>query len=371
MSLEREENKKQAINELESERSKLKIKDYTLSVSELVNQYKDGELVIKPEYQRAFRWDRDKKSMLIESMLLGLPIPPLFVAENSKGEYELIDGLQRSATIISFLGDLKDIDNVVNQANEFSLVNCKILSQLEGFKFKELPDVIKIKFKRYRLSLVIIENDSSMEVKYDMFKRLNTNSEQLSPQELRNCIYRGELNNSINTLAKNENFRKILALSPKKAEKMQYEESILRVLAFTFDDMIKKYRTISKSFSDKGYLDYFMENFEENTITIEYAIEEYFKTLKELQEYRKRRLFTAFDGRQSATNFDMLSVYILKEIIFNHEDTNSLDLRNIYVKYSAFIESEEIKKELDAIANSSRTRTLDRIKLFNDYIESK
>ncbi len=85
MSLESSENEPLILKQLKSERSKLKIKDYTLSVSELVNLYIEKELIIKPEYQRAFRWERDKRSILIESMLLGMPIPPLFVAENSSG----------------------------------------------------------------------------------------------------------------------------------------------------------------------------------------------------------------------------------------------------------------------------------------------
>lgn len=80
-----------------------------ISFGELINMYKAGELVIRPEYQRLFRWTRTQKTALIESILLGIPVPPVFVAEDGNGIWELVDGLQRVSTIVSFLGNWMNV----------------------------------------------------------------------------------------------------------------------------------------------------------------------------------------------------------------------------------------------------------------------
>lgn len=92
--------------QIEDERARLSTDRMDISFGELINMYKAGELIIRPEYQRLFRWTGSQKAMLIESILLGIPVPPIFVAEDKEGIWELVDGLQRVSTIISFFGDL-------------------------------------------------------------------------------------------------------------------------------------------------------------------------------------------------------------------------------------------------------------------------
>jgi uncharacterized protein with ParB-like and HNH nuclease domain len=91
---------------ISNERKRLSSDRLDISFGELINLYKNKELLIRPEYQRAFRWSISQKTALIESILLSIPIPPIFVAEDKDGVWELVDGLQRISTFISFFGEL-------------------------------------------------------------------------------------------------------------------------------------------------------------------------------------------------------------------------------------------------------------------------
>src|SRR5687768_11498668 len=105
---------KTAESELESQvreaRRTIASDGYPMSIGELTNLYKDGELIIRPEFQRFFRWSQEQKSRLIESLLLGIPLPSIFVSQQQEGKWELVDGLQRVSTILELQGELKDQD---------------------------------------------------------------------------------------------------------------------------------------------------------------------------------------------------------------------------------------------------------------------
>src|SRR3982751_4795149 len=95
-------------DEIDNAQRFVKTDAYQLSVGEIINMYKDGELVINPDFQRLFRWEIGQKSKLVESILLGIPIPSIFVFEKDDSTWELIDGLQRISTLLEFMGELKD-----------------------------------------------------------------------------------------------------------------------------------------------------------------------------------------------------------------------------------------------------------------------
>ncbi len=106
--------------QITDERARLSTDRMDISFGELINMYKAGELVIRPEYQRLFRWTRTQKTALIESILLGIPVPPVFVAEDGNGIWELVDGLQRVSTIVSFFGELDERFKLSNSSDEIS-----------------------------------------------------------------------------------------------------------------------------------------------------------------------------------------------------------------------------------------------------------
>jgi hypothetical protein len=160
-----------------------------LSYGEIINLHMNKELVIQPEYQRLFRWSDEQKSRLIESILLELPIPQIFVIENTDGIYELIDGLQRVSSVLQFVdpGQL-DLD-------AFELKGCDIVTDLNGKTNSDLPLSLRLRLRRSTLRTIVIKRQSKSFLRYEMFKRLNTGGSILAPQEIRNCSARmlGEL----------------------------------------------------------------------------------------------------------------------------------------------------------------------------------
>ena len=155
-----------------------------LSFGEIVNLHGSRELIIQPEYQRLFRWSNSQRSRLIESILLELPIPQIFVIENSDGVLELIDGLQRVSSIIQF------INAAAIELEPLRLEGCDIIETLNGKKFDELPLSLRLRLKRSSVRTVVIKRQSKSFLRYEMFKRLNTGGSYLSPQEIRNCSAR-------------------------------------------------------------------------------------------------------------------------------------------------------------------------------------
>ena len=155
-----------------------------LSFGEIANMRKSEELVIQPEYQRLFRWSDQQRSRLIESILLELPIPQIFVIENSDGIFELIDGLQRVSSVRQF------IEPEVIGLDPLQLDGCDLINGLNGAKFSDLPLSLKLRVKRSTVRTIVIKRQSKSFLRYEMFKRLNTGGALLSPQEIRNCSSR-------------------------------------------------------------------------------------------------------------------------------------------------------------------------------------
>lgn len=155
-----------------------------LSFGEIVNLKSENEIRIDPEYQRLFRWSSEQKSRLVESILLKLPIPPVFFVENEDGRYELIDGLQRLSSVIQF------IDPKLLGMDALELIGCDIINPLNGYIFEQLPLTLRLQVKRSVVRAIVIKRQSKHFLRYEMFKRLNTGGSLLSPQEIRNCSAR-------------------------------------------------------------------------------------------------------------------------------------------------------------------------------------
>lgn len=180
--------------EIAKARKEIVADGYEMSFGEVMNLYRDEELVISPSFQRLFRWDAGRKSRFIESLLLGIPIPPIFVFQNPDGEWELIDGLQRISTVFEFAGLLRLADGSI--ASPSVLEGTKFLPSLEGMlwelapkdKGKEIGKALQIQIKRARLRVEILKPESDPTAKYELFQRLNTGGVGLSEQEVRNCV---------------------------------------------------------------------------------------------------------------------------------------------------------------------------------------
>ena len=182
-------------DEIDRRRRAIKTDSYSMSIGELMNLYQSNELDLHPDFQRFFRWTDEQKTKLIESILLGIPLPPVFVAQRSDGVWDVIDGLQRLSAIFQFGGILIGSDGAA--IPPLTLTKAKYLPSLLGKQWenKANPESLtalttqqRIDIKRSKLDVNIILRESNADAKYDMFERLNTGGTQLSEQEVRNCL---------------------------------------------------------------------------------------------------------------------------------------------------------------------------------------
>lgn len=221
-------------------RSEIKSDGYPMSIGELINLYRDKELDIHPEFQRFFRWSPDQKSRLVESLLLGIPIPSIFVAQRQDGVWDVIDGLQRLSTIFQFVGILRDESGTL--LPPLVLNKTKYLPSLEGKKWEDeqRPEISigadhQLIIKRSKIDVKIILRESDETAKFELFQRLNTGGSPLSDQELRNCILITIDQTAfrwIAELSKDANFKTAVALSD-RLENEQYDlELVVRFLIF-------------------------------------------------------------------------------------------------------------------------------------------
>ena len=260
------------IKSISNQRQEIKSDRMDMSFGEIINMYKDNEIQISPEYQRAFRWDRKRQTDFIESILLGIPFPSVFVATNDDGTWELIDGLQRISTVLSFFGELRDTEK-----NNLILCEGSIIKELDGLTINTLPLELKLSIKRTPCRVEIIQRESNFEMRYELFKRLNTGGEGLTRQEIRNCIYRGFPNynffdKAIKCLAQNSDFRETVLISKKQEQEMLYEELVLRFFSLHFYIFSYTEKTIQDFFDkimceqcntpDKAKIEAFIKCFE-------------------------------------------------------------------------------------------------------------
>lgn len=252
--------------QIKDERQRIAADRMDLSFGELINMYEQNELIIHPEYQRFFRWTNTQKTALIESILLGIPIPPIFVAENENGIWEIVDGLQRMSTIVSFFGKLKpdvlngetylnsdeDEDEEITNKNYWTLENSDIVKELDGFNVNTLPQRYVLNIKRAVCRVEILRGQSSITLKYELFKRLNSNGTKLTAQEIRNAIYRGidsSVNKLVEQLSQNVDFIRLTSLTKQKKKELYDQELVLRFMAF-YDDKTEINNNTAKILDD-------------------------------------------------------------------------------------------------------------------------
>ena len=225
--------------EIAERRSEIHSDGYPMSIGELINLYRDGELDIHPEFQRFYRWSGEQKSRLIESILLGIPIPSVFVSQRSDGVWDVIDGLQRLSTIFELVGILKD--EVDQTLPPLVLRKTRYLPSLDGKRWDMEPPETAIGsanqliIRRSKIDVKIILRESSEHSKYELFQRLNTGGSQLTDQELRNAMLisvNPEVYQWIANLAKDEDFQDCISLSDKLLLEQYDLELVIRFLVF-------------------------------------------------------------------------------------------------------------------------------------------
>jgi len=221
-------NIKKLEQDIEEARKSLSTNRMDMSFGEIMSMYEREEIIIDPAFQRLFRWSNYQQTRFIESLLLRIPIPPVFVAENKDGKWELVDGLQRLSTVFSFFGILK---GVLDDKNNWSLCKGELVKSLENFSHDDLPLKLRLNIRTSVCRIEVIEENNSYDMKYELFNRLNTGGSSLTDQEIRNCIFRGissEFNDFLNRLSSSEDFVELISPTEKQVSELYPDELVLR-----------------------------------------------------------------------------------------------------------------------------------------------
>ncbi|NUF85751.1 DUF262 domain-containing protein [Acinetobacter seifertii] len=242
----------------EKAQNRLVFQSSDLSFESIANMVEAGAIDIEPKYQRRERWDVKKQSALIESFVLNVPIPPIYLAEDEYGRYSVIDGKQRITAIYKFIKKSLKVEQ---------LEKCE---ELNHFTYALLPPALKNALQiRPFLRVIILLKQSDPSLKYEVFNRLNTGGDNLLPQEIRNSLYEGEFNDLLMGLSQNSFLRNQL-VSASNYEKstiykeMQDVEYVLRF--FTIKQLWNSFPTNNMQLAMNEFMDKYR-----NTIDIEQA----------------------------------------------------------------------------------------------------
>jgi Protein of unknown function DUF262 len=338
-------------------REKQKIVDYDTKeypVEVLVQKYRDGldedinELYI-PDYQREMIWDERRQSKFIESIMLGLPIPYIFVADLPPGDddiddlarLEIVDGTQRIRTLYRFLN------------NDLKLYELKKLEQLNNFKFKDLPLARQRRFNRSTLRMIVLTEKADEETRRDLFERINTGSVELNDMEKRRGISPGPFVNLLEELAKETKFLKLCPFSETLISKREPEEFVLRFFAY-----LNNYKNFDKRVN--VFLNEYLEEHNHTGIDKD-SMQNEFQAMLDFVEQHLPNGFSKKEGhvRTPRIRFEAISVGVALAL------REKSDLKPKSVKW---LDSPEFKDYTTSDASNSKPKVIKRIEYVRDQL---
>jgi len=350
-----DEKRKRLYDQVEASRKEIRADRMDMSFGEIMNMYDEGELIIAPEFQRAFRWGKDKQTKFIESLILGIPIPPIFVAETKGNVWELVDGLQRISTVLSFFGKLKD-----KEKNNLVLEDTSILTELKEFDINTLPLNFKLLLKRAVCRVEIIRYDSEFDMRYELFNRLNTGGVLLSEQEIRNCIFRSydnTFNRFIQELSQKEYFTNIIKIRKEDRDRMYAQELVLRF--FT----LKNFGTAFEK-NIQEHMDQYMLKVSKKEINFDFKGEEIiFEGTCRILQSLEENVFKLSNLNFSTSMYDSLMI----NIALNLERCSQYSTGELKDKIEKLKKNNEFRKNTNA-ASSSKYRINSKIEIAHKFL---
>ena len=213
--------KKKAEEQIKNLRKEIDYTTRDYSIDFLVQKFREDEFYIPDEYQRQFIWDDDKKSLFIESVLLGLPIPLMFFSDTEDGRCEIIDGAQRTQSLEAFM------------SNDLELTNLKKLDSLLGFKYDDIPEYFKKKFDKTNIRVVVLSDETTLDIRQEIFTRINTSGVKANPIEVRRGQFmQTDFMRFIKECSEDDLFLKLCPLSETLKKRYEGQELVLRFFAY-------------------------------------------------------------------------------------------------------------------------------------------
>lgn len=334
------------------------------SFGELIDMYESGE-IIKPDMQREFVWDSLKCSRLIESIVIGLPIPPLFLLEIDKNKYEIIDGFQRLTTVFNYVNGYP-WQGKTEGKNVSAKLSKKISKELEGKSFSSLDDTYKRIIKRSTIPLIEFKQfePNNLSSKYFIYERINTGSEKLNPMQIRKSLAHGTFIKELYEFSQSN--KEFLSLfSPNNIKKDQHVEAILRIMAMS-DCYFNKF--VPRKSGIKDILNEYCEKRRESKIEKIYY-EKFTDSINKMAKIFQKdtNIFRRVEKDKNGDYYfsGNINISILEAFIgvLIHSKIE-IDEKNIYANYCEIMFStleKSIKKEEDNPFTIS-TGTIDAIK---------
>lgn len=354
------ERKEIAEEEIRDKRKSVDYNTLEYPIEIIVKKYLEGidedenELFI-PDYQREMAWDDERQSKFIESVLLGLPIPYIFVADISESEdlarLEIIDGTQRIRTLTRFI------------TNELILNNLEKLKNLNGFKFKDLPLSRQRRFNRTTIRMIQLTEEADEEVRRDLFERINTGSVDLNEMEKRRGSKPGKFLDLIEELSQNQQFRELCSFTKTEIKKRDPQEFILRFFAF-----LNNYQNNYQNFSSKQIHEFLTKYLEEenksDSLNIDEMKHEFYSMLDFVQKYFPDALHIhrkVKNQYEPTTRIKFESITVGVALALRKND-------KLIPKSTSFLDSEEFKNFTKSDGSSSKKKVIRRIEYVRDRL---
>jgi hypothetical protein len=341
---------------LEKTRNSLSTDRLDMSFGEIMSMYEREEIIIDPDFQRLFRWDDYQKTRFIESILIGIPIPPIFVAEDEHGKWELVDGLQRISTIFSFFGKLKKL----TEKNDWILSKGDLIKDFENLACKDLPLKYQLNIKRASCRVEIIKWNSAFDMRYELFNRLNTGGSELTDQEIRNCIFRGiskEFNAFLRRCSDNPEFINLIQPTERQQEQLYMDELVLRFCSLIDNQSGEFSENISQHMTN------YMREAVKQPERIK-GLETRFNKVVQILKPIGRDVFRGGNAVFSTSLFDCVTIGIGKYVEVYEKERTDLTIERI----EKLKQSDSFKKSSGS-ASGSKSRITKRIEVAEEFFK--
>jgi len=368
-----EKNLKDNLEELQllAKERTVKTQNIEYDLETLVKKIKKGIIKLNPDYQRNHRWKEEESSRLMESLILNIPIPTVYLSQDvdvddevdeDVARYSVIDGQQRLTAIYGFM------------TNNYPLKGLNVLELLNGSYYKDLPPFLVRRLEERTIKCLRIDSTVDPQVKFDIFERLNSGAVQLESQELRNAVYRGKFNDMIKELAKNRAFMTLLHIDEKnpdednKVEKMQDIEYVLRFFSY----MNGQGESMKKSF--KQFLSDQMVRFNEKDDDdlkdmrkhFEYVFDLILKSLGEdaFAKYKIENGDLKLQSHFNAAIFDAISIAVSDKVQNNND---FIITENMKIEIKKLFFDENFINNINGSTND-KSKILNRIKIMKGVL---
>lgn len=325
---------------------------YDFSVRTLIDQVADGSLTLQDVYQRNFIWEPRRSSRLIESLLLNIPIPVCYFAEEEESKLTVVDGHQRLKSISDFCDD------------HLKLSELEVLPEFSGKRFSELERRVQRSLLSRTIRCIVIMRETSPQVRFEVFERLNTGAVILNAQEVRNCIYHGRLNELLKQLASDPDFLYVQGRDERNDRMLDCE---LALRFFALRSELEHYRPPMKRY----LTDYMRENRNPSDSDLRNLQNSFKETIQKVRVVFGNRGFRRWRGEDWEANTNR-AVFDSVMLVFAMAPYELVDRRraSLLEGFKTLCTSNDKFIDATSRATGDKARLLARLRLVAEVAES-